>query len=403
MNILFLARWFPYPANQGAKIRTFNLIEQLAARHTVTLAAFGDAETSPQSIAAMREWTPRIEVVPYRGFQPGGAKALAGFFSARPRSIVDTYNVDFEAVVRKLASETRFDAIVASSLDMALYPLAVPGVPRLLEEIEIGNIRNLMLNEPGRIARWRKAQTWRKWRRFTAEMLLQYQAATTVSDAEQLLIRAAALEHAPAAAARIHVMTNGADLKRLSGRFAEPVPNRIVYAGALTYYVNHDAMRWFLGEIFPLVRAAHPTVEMHMAGGQTGVDLNALPKPDGARHLGHLGDVRPFVQSGWLSVVPERLGGGTRIKVLEALALGTPIVANRNSTNGLNVSPGEHVLIGDTPREIADAVLRVLSDPALRARLSAAGRTLIEQRYSWQVVGGQLNQLVAQITAKGHT
>jgi glycosyltransferase involved in cell wall biosynthesis len=136
-----------------------------------------------------------------------------------------------------------------------------------------------------------------------------------------------------------------------------------------------------------------------MAGGQTGVDMDALPKPDGARHVGYLTDVRPFVQSGAALVVPERLGGGTRIKVLESMALGTPVVANSNSINGLHVSPGEHVLVGDTPRQIADALLRLMDDPALRARLSAQGRTLIETRYSWQVVGVRLNALLDDIVA----
>jgi polysaccharide biosynthesis protein PslH len=397
MNVLFLARWFPYPANQGAKIRTFNVIEQLASQHQVTLAAFSDAETSPEHVEAMRQWTPRIATVPYRAFKPGGARALAGFLDARPRSIVDTHSAEFEALVRKLAAETRFDAVVASSLDMALYALAVPNTPRLLEEIEIGNIQNLMLSETRPLARWRKAQTWRKWRRFTAEMLTQFQAATTVSESEQALIRNAAVAFAPQAASRIHVLTNGADLKRLTGQFAAPVADRIVYSGALTYYVNYDAMQWFLGEIFPLVRAARPDAEIHMAGGQNGVDMDALPKPAGSMHIGHLKDVRPFVQSGMALVVPERLGGGTRIKVLESMALGTPVVANRNSTNGLHVTPGEHVLIGDTPREIADALVRVMTDAPLRATLSAKGRALIETRYSWQVVGERLNGLLGEI------
>jgi glycosyltransferase involved in cell wall biosynthesis len=399
MNVLFLARWFPYPANHGAKIRTFNVIKQLASRHSVTLIAFSDAETTADHIDAMRRWTPRIESVPYRAFRPGGARALAGFFGRRPRSITDTHSAEVEARVRKLAVETQFDVVVASGLDMALYALAVPGVPRLLEEIEIGNIQNLMLSEPRVIARWRKAQTWQKWRRFTVEMLTQFQAATAVSETEQALIRNAALTLAPRAASRIHVLTNGADLKQLTGHFADAIPNRIVYSGALTYYVNYDAMQWFLGDIWPLVRAGRPDAEIHMCGGQRGVDMDALPKPDGARHVGYLADIRPFVQSGAVLVVPERLGGGTRIKVLEAMALGTPVVANSNSINGLHVTPGENVLVGDTPRQIADALIRVMEDASLRAKLSAQGRALIEERYSWEVVGARLNALLDDIVA----
>ncbi len=392
MKILFLARWFPFPANHGAKIRTFNLIEQLAARHEVTLASFTDGDTTPAHIEAMRAITPRIETLRYRDFQPTSARSLLGFFSRLPRSVKDTHNPAFEALVNKLATEIKFDAIVASSLDMALYPLAVPAVPRVLEEIEIGAIKNLVDNEPNARRRLRKALNWRKWQAFTADMLRQYNAATTVSESELALIKLSSPQ-----AKHVHVVTNGADLKRLTGTFAEPQPDTLVYAGSLTYYVNFEAMKWFIGQVFPLIKAQRPAVRLLMAGAQTGVPMHTLPTDPQAVHLGALPDVRAFVQGGWATVVPEHLGGGTRIKVLESMALGTPIVAVGNSVRGLHVTPGTDVLVAESPNELADTIVKLLGDPDQRQLLSRNGRALIERRYDWAVVGRQLSDLVEQV------
>jgi polysaccharide biosynthesis protein PslH len=389
MKILFLARWFPFPASHGAKIRTFNLIEQLAARHEVALASFTDGTTTAEHIAEMRKITPRIETVLYRDFQPTSLRALTGYLGRRPRSVKDTYSREFAEIVKRLAAETQCDAIVASSLDMALYPLEVPHTPRVLEEIEIGAIKNLVDNESNAGKRLRKTLNWRKWQAFTADMIKQYDAATTVSESELALIQSSSPN-----AKNVHVVTNGADLKRLTGNFAEAEPDTLIYTGSLTYYVNFEAMKWFLAQVFPLIRAERPAVRLLMAGSQHGVPMHELPADPNAQHVGHLPDVRPFVQRGWALIVPEHLGGGTRIKVLESMALGTPIVAVGNSVRGLQVTPGCDVLVAESPRELADAILKLLGDPALRQMLSKNGRALIEARYDWAVIGQQLSAIV---------
>jgi glycosyltransferase involved in cell wall biosynthesis len=391
MRLLFISRWFPYPANNGAKVRAFNLIEQLAQHNEVALVTFTDAQTMPEHIAHMRTICSDVRCAPYRPFHGERALNVKDTFGRWPRSIYDTYSHEIESHVRAMAAEHTLDGIVASNVDMALYPLALPKLPRVLEEVEISVLQLHMLNETHPLKRMRKMLSWRKWRRFTADMLKRYHGATTVSDPEAELIRSVAPGYR-----RLRIVANGADVKRLNGTFADPDPHTIAYAGALTYYVNFEAMRFFLGEVFPGIAAELPEVRLLMAGGHDGVPMHTLPVHPHATHVGHVSDIRPFVQGAWLSVVPENLGGGTRIKLLESMALGTPAVATAHSAKGLQVRDGHDILIANSPAELCNTVVRVMRDAPLRKQLSDNGKATILRKYDWRVIGKQLNEFVIE-------
>ena len=131
-----------------------------------------------------------------------------------------------------------------------------------------------------------------------------------------------------------------------------------------------------------------------MAGQLDGTRVAELPIYQNAVHAGYLADVRPFVQAGWLSVIPERVGGGTRIKLFESLALGTPVVATKWAAIGVEAREGVELLTADTPRSLADAILRLFRDAALRETMSRAGRKLIEEKYNWSVIGHQFDTII---------
>jgi glycosyltransferase involved in cell wall biosynthesis len=143
---------------------------------------------------------------------------------------------------------------------------------------------------------------------------------------------------------------------------------------------------YFLSEIFPLVRARVPQTRLRVTGRTQGVDLARLPL-DGVELTGYVDDVRPVVAGSMAAVTPLRLGGGTRLKILEAMALGVPVVSTPKGVEGLDVQPGEHLLLGRTPAEFAEAVVRVLQDPALRQALAAQAVTHVRQRYDWEKIG----------------
>jgi glycosyltransferase involved in cell wall biosynthesis len=157
-------------------------------------------------------------------------------------------------------------------------------------------------------------------------------------------------------------------------------------------------MEFFLNDIFPQVKASRPEATLRITGRSDGVPLDRLPLGNGAELTGYLDDIRPAIAQSWMCVVPLQIGGGTRLKILEAMALGTPVLSTSKGAEGLDVTPGEDILIADGATEFADAVTRLLSNPALRARLAAGGQRLVEERYSWKTCAQALEQLLHRIT-----
>ncbi|GAB4110591.1 MAG: glycosyltransferase family 4 protein [Roseiflexaceae bacterium] len=392
MRILFLSRWYPFPADNGSKIRVFNLIKSLARHHEIHLISFVTDAIQPEHIMAMHQYCASVETFPFHEFQPNRSSALMRLLSPRPRYVDETFSKELYQATVAAGQREQFDLVLASQTGMAPYALAVPHVPKVLEEAELSVYRDQYLKERHPVRRLRKWLMWEKCRRYFAYLLKRYHGATVVSEPELIPIQETLPGFAPVA-----LVANGADIERFTGNFGQPQPNTIVYTGALTYYVNFDAMQFFLREVFPLVQQAIPEVTIKIAGRLEGVAVDQLPSNPGVIYTGHQSDIRPLIAQSWVSVVPERIGGGTRIKVPESMALGTPVVATTRGATGLLVRDGHDILVADQPRQMADAIIRLLRDPQLREQISRNGRRTVEQHYDWRIIGDQLDDVLATI------
>jgi sugar transferase (PEP-CTERM/EpsH1 system associated) len=388
VRILFLSPWFPYPLDNGSKIRIYHLLKALSSRHEVALLSFvRDGERAdPRGLDGL---CCSVQTAPWREFAPRRARALIGFLSPLPRSVVDTYSPEMQSLVGASVQRGRPDVIVASQAGMARYATAVAGIRRIFDEVELGAIHDAWANAPTRFSRWRRGLTWAKVRRYAGRTARAFDACTVVSERERALLREAAPDYGA-----VHVVPNGVDLDALRPGLAEPQPNTLVYNGALTYSANYDAMRHFLEAILPLIRLQSPEVTLRITGSTQGVDVAALPVSDGVMLTGYLPDIRPAVAGAWACVVPLRAGGGTRVKILEAMAVGTPVIATTKGAEGLDVRPGEDILVADDPADFAAQTVRLLRDSDLRRRLSRSGRALVEARYGWNAIGQQFAQIV---------
>jgi glycosyltransferase involved in cell wall biosynthesis len=230
---------------------------------------------------------------------------------------------------------------------------------------------------------------WWKSSHYVAGLLHAFDGCTVVSEQE----RERVLQVLPGYS-RINIVPNGVDTAHYAGDFGAPEPDSLVYSGALTYFANFDAMSFFLQEVFPLIQAQRPNVNLSVTGRLDGVPIDRLVGNRGVAFTGYVDDVRPIIGRSWSSVVPLRIGGGTRLKILESLALGTPVVATCKGAEGLNLIPGRDVLIADEPTDCARAVLRLLRDPALRETLSRNGRQAVEAQHDWRIIGQQFNDFV---------
>jgi glycosyltransferase involved in cell wall biosynthesis len=206
------------------------------------------------------------------------------------------------------------------------------------------------------------------------------------------------------------VIPNGIDLSEFERVVAAEGPPTILFAGLMSYHPNDDAIRWFLDAILPLVQQSRPDVHMVVAGAAPASWLRRRVCAT-LSVTGPVDDMRPYLRAATVVVAPIRHGGGTRVKVLEAMATGRPVVSTTIGCEGLGITHEDGVLIADDPRGFAEMVLRVLGDPALAARLSDAGHTHVTQCFDWDAIGIQLRAHVRQeiecfntsgLTARAH-
>jgi len=384
MRILYVSSWFPVPADNGVRIRTLNLLQGLCRNHEVTLFSFIEPGTAappgePSCCAA-------VATVPARHFDVHRLGSLFGLLHPTPRSLLAHYDPQMARLVEDHIAAGRCDVIIAATPRAAIHVPAGTPVPAIFEEVELGLFHDAFTAAPDAWQHFRHRLTWEKYRRYLRRLLRRFAACTVASENERALLRGIAPEQ------RIEVIANGLDLTRY-GESYTPDPSSLIYAGALSYAPNRDAVDWFVRDIFPELRRRFPALRLTVTGDRAGHALAA----DGVVQSGWVADVRPLVGGAWASIVPLRTGGGTRVKVLESLALGTPVISTTKGVEGLAVVDGVHALIADDAASFAAAITRLRSDAELRAALAANGRALVRKHYDWQHIGARLDSLLGDV------
>lgn len=391
MKLLVVSSWFPYPPDNGSKLRAYHLLTALARRHAVTLLSFaepGEERRTPE-LKALCETVCTVRSNPYK---PLGRLSHRHLFSSTPRSYAQNHSLAMQALVDREAPA--HGAAVALQIGAALYLARHDRMPRVLEEIEAGSMRDQYCGQPISVARARHGLTWWKFARFVRQLVGAFDRTTVVSDLERQHLADIGCDMT-----RVRVVPNGVERSDLL-RPNRPVAGRLVYPGSITYSANLDAVQHFLSETFPRIQAARPDVSFRVTGAIGDVDVRRLSADPAVTFTGRLDDVKTLITQCAVCVVPLRKGGGTRLKILESMALGTPVVSTTKGAEGLSVVPERDVLLADSPDAFAAQVLRILNNPLLRARLSASGRNLVGQSYTWDHVGSQLDALIEEARLK---
>ncbi len=391
MDILFLSTWFPWPTDNGAKIRVYHLLRALGARHRVTLLSFAFDTARPAKAEVLSDFCRDVHTIDVNPFQRDDVSALATFLSADP---IFTRPIDKMTAAAQLQLSTRkYDAVIASVEVMATYALQAPRpAARILEE---HNSMSRWMWERYRaqshpLQRLRCWMSWRKTTRYEERLFRQFDLCAMVSEQD----RQASLRMLPGYRGHMEVVANGVDCERNQPGLYPIDPMRLVYNGALTYRVNYDAVQFFLQQVYPNIVQAEPAATLTVTGSTAGVNFGGLPSTNGVTFSGFVDDIRPIVGGSSVCVVPIQEGGGTRLKILEAMALGTPVVSTSKGAEGLDVRHEEHLLIADDAASFATCTLKVMKDADLRQRLTTNARRLVEDRYDWQAIGENFTGLV---------
>jgi glycosyltransferase involved in cell wall biosynthesis len=396
VRCLLLSPFVPSPPHDGGRLRVLELARGLERAHDVELLALSTGSNDDRrGVEALRGEGLRVEAVEHR---PHRARAAARALAAR-RSLYGELHrseVMAEAVRRRLPG---VDVVQAEFSYMGAYrPPGGGGPPWVLDEHNVEFRLNETLARAGQGAAYRVyARRERRLRR--AEELAACRAADrvlAVSDAD----REALERELPGV--RVAVVPNGVDLEALR---AEPLPPSDaaptgVFVGKMDYRPNVDGARWLCDEVLPHIRERVPSFRVAIVGRDPAPSVASLGRVDGVEVTGAVADVRPHLRGAALALVPLRAGSGTRLKVLEAMAAGRPVVSTSLGAEGIEARDGEHLLLADDARSFADAAVRVAGDRTLAERLAASGRRLVEERYGWPAAVARLERVHSELVAR---
>jgi sugar transferase (PEP-CTERM/EpsH1 system associated) len=384
------ARWW------GFGTRVLHLVRHLAGRHEVTLVTYAGADEAAE-IDELRAVCTRVRAV---GRQPLAGRArrvnqMSSLVRRTPFGVRSLHSPAMQAAVDELVAETAFDVVLVESSQMCCFRLP-PGLPVVLDEhnVEYELLRRMEEGERSLPRRFFNGVEQRKFRRHEQRLWIEIEAVAVTSDREVPIIE----RHA--SATPVAVVPNAVDLDYFRPAATEPVPGTMVFTGLLTYRPNLDAVHFFVDEVLPLVRKSQPEVTLTIVGHGEERDLEELRRP-GVIVTGRVPDIRPHLAEGAVAVVPLRIGGGTRLKVVEALAMGKAVVSTSLGCEGINVRDGEHLLVADDPQSFADAVSRLLDDRPAARRLGEAAHQLAVDQYSWERAGETLEELLVAAAARG--
>lgn len=410
MRVLQFAPRVCWPLDTGAKLRNYHLARVLAKHAQITLLAFVDAE---QSLADLENLYAQVIAV-QRDRAYTVSKILRGAFGDSPLPVMNYTTDSMKQMLERVLHEQDFDVVQVESVHLMAYlPTIRAARNRPLAVCDWHNIESeLMLryseHEPNVLRRAYARKTARLMSEFEKRAMHEFDAHLVVSerDAERLrLINAEA---------SIFVIENGVDTAYYSDEPVEqahaawPVQparnesaktNRIVFVGSMDYHANVDGVAGFAREVWPRLRDRQPELVFTIVGRDPLPQVRELERISGVEVTGTVDDVRPFYREALASVVPLNVGGGSRLKILEAMAAGVPVVSTSLGAEGLKLRHGENILIADSSEQLVESISSVVENADLRKRLSEAGRALVVNRYDWSTLGALLFRIYEELSS----
>jgi glycosyltransferase involved in cell wall biosynthesis len=401
MRVLLLTQILPYPPDSGPKVKTFHLLQHLARRHEVTLVSLVRSDAEAARAEALRGLCAAVHTVRLRRSRARDAGHLIRSLLASDSFIMRRDDSpELRALLAELTSRERFDIVHADQLNMAQFAMDLPCGARVLDEHNaVWTIVQRMAGHSGYGKRLFLELEARRLRRYEAAICARFDALMVVSEPDHAFLQLAAADAGvtlpPAAIIPIAVDAQGAPPV---ARAAAPLT--ILSMATMFWPPNVDGVLWFAREVFPLVRRAAPAARFVVMGARPPASVRRLADEDSSITVtGYVEDPAPYLEQTAALIVPVRAGGGMRVKILEALARGLPIVSTTIGYEGIALTPGEQLLVGDTPESFAAALVQLLQEPALGRRLAAAGRRVAEERYDWRVVNPAVDALYERALA----
>ena len=404
MRLLWMKSDVLLPLDTGGKLRTWHLMRHLAARHDITYLGFSTPDQRREHIDGMHEVARTVHVVP----RSHPAKGSLNFYAGAAVHLVDPlpYAVGkyrsraFRRRLDELLRREAFDLIVCDFLVPAVnLPRRLP-CPSVLftHNVEAEIWRRHAETKTTRLSRLLYGVQHRRMLRFEARTLARFDGVLAVSDADRDTF---ARLYPGAVTQPVHVIPTGVDTEFFQPTSSSPGARSIVFTGSMDWLPNEDAMLFFCADVLPLIRRVEPAVTLSIVGRTPTPAVARLAQQHGVVVTGRVDDVRPHMAKAAVYIVPLRIGGGTRLKIFEAMSMGKAVVSTTIGAEGLPVTDGQHLVLADSAQAFADAVVRLLRNVEERRALEAAARTLVVERYDWAAVAGELDRALTRFARRG--
>jgi sugar transferase (PEP-CTERM/EpsH1 system associated) len=390
MRVLSISPRQCWPPVSGAKLRDYFFIKALGENAALTHVFFAEDGTPVPTAQEFPFCEKVVAVARPRMYTP--AKIAAGFVGRWPLPVINYFSREMEQALASIAAQTTFDLVRVDSIHMAPY---AESLRRKLEAPMIYDWHNIESEAMQRYSRQASSPAHKLYAAFTARRLAAFEKRllreafghVVCSEREKQLLQSIAPE------ARIAVIENGVDSGYFSD-FGRPITRRqgIVFVGSMSYHANVDGATWFARTVWPTVRERHPGWKLTIVGSNPAPAVRMLETVPGVEVTGTVSDVRPYYAEAVAAIVPLRIGGGTRLKILEAMAAGVPVVSTALGAEGLPVTGGEDILIAETAEQWSLQLGALAKQDDTWKRLAEQGRSLVRTRYDWRTLGEALYQ-----------
>ena len=393
LRILFITPYIP----SLIRVRPYNLIKNLArAGHQITLLALVPPGEDTASLETLQAWCQRVQTVPLPRWRTlwNGAQALP---SRTPFQAAYSRAPAMIDLIRQTQVEGAFDVAHVEHLRGAAFSQAVAGLPIVFDSVDSITLLFEWVRRSG--PSWRSRLLARldltRTRHYEGRLLNDYQRVLVTSprDKETLL----QLTTTPDAVAHLVVLPNGVDLDYFKPREISREPATLVFTGKMSYHANVAAAVDLANQVMPLVWQRLPEAKLVMAGKDPPAELVALAADPRLTVTGTVPDLRPYLAQASVAVAPMRYGVGIQNKVLEAMAMATPVITTPQTVTALQTRIEQDILVADTPQAMAQLVVNVLTNDALRHRVGQAGRQYVETHHDWQVIAAKLARVYREV------
>jgi sugar transferase (PEP-CTERM/EpsH1 system associated) len=377
LRILFVSERFPYPLNDGGNLRTYHILHGLAREHDVHLVAHDRPDLDEPAVDALREIC-AVTIVPK---PPRWRCLLSGRIVSESLFVARNWSDTLLAAVDELRGRESFDVIHFNHLDTACYALH-----RSWDEHKVFDTHNCLSIMAGEMAT--QASSWLRpvYQRETSLLDRVERAVCSQMDAVLACSQDEAAAFSRLGAAGVVVAPNGVDCRHFQKLPAvAEEPGTIVFTGAMGYFPNADAATYLCRDVLPNLTDLDPQPKVYLVGKDPPPAVQALHNGQSVLVTGRVDDIRPYLQRATLVVVPLRYGAGTRLKILEAFAMGKPVVSTYKGAEGIPAIDGEEILLAGDSLELAAQIRRAWLNPALRVRLAAAAQRFV-RRFDWPQV-----------------